>query len=288
MDSNFEEFVEHWELFRGRLVVFLGAGASKDAVNRAGQKLPTAYQLRNDLWARFKDHSSSFDPSALGLMSLEHAAAIIEASAGRIPMAEYLTDRFGCDLPLWQHLALPYLNPVSLFTTNYDELIELGYKRQPGIGPDVLCNARMPVSGRMALYKPHGSLSHMNQPIGQGGLVITQFDYLEMLAEYREMLTKAMTDFNSACVLIIGYSFGDMDIGAQLYRIRKQRGIPWYAVFPREDPQVRRMYSTRFGIEQIAMDFQEFLRELDDRVDFIPEQHKYRHMDMLRAIGEIQ
>jgi hypothetical protein len=270
------DFIDNWPLFKGRLVLFLGAGASIGAHNSNGLALPNAYDLRNRLWETFKwmNKGKAFDPSELRLMGLEHAAAIIEAKTGRKALADYLVQSFTCGEPLWQHRVLPFLDPVSIFTTNYDELIELGYKSHTNL-LDVICSDRAPMPGRTALYKPHGSLSHANQPIGKGGLVITQFDYLEMIADYRNMLRRSMNDFQSACVLLIGYSFGDMDIGAELYRIRKENdGIPWYAVFPRNDPQVRAMYSKRFGIEQINRTFDDFLAELDDHVDFIPPHLK--------------
>jgi hypothetical protein len=287
-DENLDEFVSNWPSFSGRLVVFLGAGASIGARNRKGDLLPSAYELRNELWAKFKNTDPSFDPRDLRLMSLEHAAAIVEAKIGRTILAEHLLDRFRCDKPLWQHVVLPYLKPRSLFTTNYDELIELGFKSHVD-QLDVICEDRGPVSGQSALFKPHGSLSHSNQRIGGGGLVITQFDYLEMISDYRRMVRRAMTDFKGTCVLIVGYSFGDMDIGAELYQMRKQNdGIPWYAVFPRSDPSVRTMYAKRFDIRQIDRTFDQFLAELDARVDFIPAWHKVDRIETLRTSGIIQ
>jgi hypothetical protein len=110
-----------------------------------------------------------------------------------------------------------------------------------------------------------------------------------MIADYRNMLRNAMTGFNSACVLILGYSFNDMDIGAELYTLRKQNsGIPWYAIFPRDDPQVRSMYSKRFNIEQINMTFEQFLSTLDERVNFIPPQYKHDQKKHLISMGAIQ
>jgi hypothetical protein len=99
-----------------------------------------------------------------------------------------------------------------------------------------------------------------------------------------------MTGFNNACVIIVGYSFGDMDIGAELYSLRKEgRGIPWYAIFPRNDPQVRKMYSNRFEIEQINLPFEEFLKELDDRVNFITNvELKYGRITELRSKKIVQ
>lgn len=288
-DPNFEDFVDNWSQFKNRLVVFLGAGASIGAKNASGAPLPTAYELRNILWSLFKTSpGSTFDPAELRLMSLEHAAAIIEAKTGRTLLAEQLIELFRCSLPLWQHLAMPYLKPLSIFTTNYDELIELGYKHQPE-HLDIICEDRTPIEGQRRLYKPHGSLSHSNQSVGKGGLVITQFDYFEMISEYRKMLNRSMNDFNRTCVLLVGYSFGDMDIGAELYRLRQQNsGIPWYAVFPRNDTSVRRMYSKRFQIEQINATFEDFLRDLDARINFLPANRKHDQISNLRADGLIQ
>jgi hypothetical protein len=288
-DENFDEFVSNWPVFKDRIVLFLGAGASTNAKNRRGESLPNAYGLRNQLWKVFKTTSgATFDPADLRLMSLEHAAAIIEAKIGRTALCDHLVETFLCDLPLWQHLVLPFLKPQSLFTTNYDELIELGFKRA-SVDFDVISRPREPVRGRTVLYKPHGTLTHANQAVGSGGLVITQFDYFEMIADYRLMLSQAMMGFDAACVLIAGYSFGDMDIGAQLYSLRKRNnGIPWYAIFPRNDPQVRRMYSRRFAIEQINRTLEEFLAELDNRVSFIPDHAKFHRKPELQAADFIQ
>jgi len=288
-DENFEDLISNWRHLKDRIVLFLGAGASIGARNRTAVPLFNAYELRNALWSQFKaPPDSAFDASELRLMSLEHAAAIIEAKTGRQILIEYLLDHFRCDRPLWQHAAMTWLRPKCIFTTNYDELVELGYKHNPD-PLDVICEDRSPVAGHAVLYKPHGSLSHAHQPIGKGGLVITQFDYFEMIAEYRKMLRRSMVDFGGTCVLIVGYSFADMDIGSELYRIRKEHdGIPWYAVFPRNDPSVRRMYSQKLKIEQIDRTFEQFLAELDARVELLPERFKHSKMPNLRASGVTQ
>lgn len=289
-DDNFEGFVSNWPRFKDRIVVFLGAGASVGALNKNGAPLPNAFQLRNELWEKFKvPVASAFDARDLGLMSLQHAAAIIESKTGRTPLSEYLVTRFSCSLPLWAHFALPYLNPKSIFTTNYDELIELGFTRN-GIITDVIYGDRSPRPGNEPIiYKPHGNLAQANQRVGQGGLVITQFDYLEMIADYRKMLAKAMNSFDAKCVVTIGYSFGDMDIGAELYRIRKaDDGMPWYAVFPRSDPDVRDMYRTRLGVRQINCTFSQFLTELDGRVNFLPPKAKRSQLGSLIKAGYVQ
>lgn len=288
-DDNFEDFVSNWGLFQDRLVVFLGAGASIGAKNHKNNRLPNAYDLRNAMWQKFKvAEGAPFDPEELRLMSLEHAASIIEAKVGRDQLSDYLTETFTCTKPLWSHAALPHLKSKAIFTTNYDELVELGFKGADQM-PDVICDDHLPTAHRVPIYKPHGSLSRSNEPIGKGGLVITQFDYFDMISSYRSMLKKTILGFDKKCVLIIGYSFGDMDIGSELYNLRRQSaGTPWYAIFPRADPQVKKMYSKRLGIEQINNTFEGFLRELDGRVNFIPDALKFEQKQSMIDAGLIQ
>lgn len=288
-DENFEDFVSNWPIFKDKLVVFLGAGASIGAKNSDGIELPNAYDLRNDLWKKYKHVApTEFHPEELKLMSLEHAAAIIEAKIGRDELSRYLTKTFLCKMPMWSHVALPFLNPKAIFTTNYDELVELGYKSNEQMC-DVICDDHSPTENRVAVYKPHGSLSRSNEAIGKGGLVITQFDYFDMISNYRKMLSKTINGFDKQCVLVIGYSFGDMDIGSELYKLRRESsGTPWYAIFPRADPQVKKMYSKRLGIEQINNTFEGFLSNLDERVDFIPSKHKAEHKHQMISDGRIQ
>lgn len=289
VDENFEDFVSNWPLFKSKLVVFLGAGASIGACNSDGKALPSAYELRNAIWKKYKvADGAAFDPAELRLMSLEHAAAIIEAKVGRDELSKFLTETFHCEKPLWSHIVLPALKPRAIFTTNYDELVELGYKHSSEMH-DVICDDHLPTANRVPIYKPHGSLSRSNESVGKGALVITQFDYFDMITSYRNMLRKTILGFEKSCVLVIGYSFGDMDIGSELYRLRRESsGIPWYAVFPRTDPQVKKMYSKRLGIEQINNTLEGFLASLDGRVNFIPDQYKHPNAGTLRSSGIIQ
>jgi hypothetical protein len=110
-----------------------------------------------------------------------------------------------------------------------------------------------------------------------------------MISQYRKMLNKSMSGFDESCVIVAGYSFGDMDIGSELYEIRrKSSGTNWYAIFPRNDPQVRQMYSDRLKIRQIAMTLEGFLKELDARKNFIDPKHKFGRKTHLRKSNIIQ
>jgi hypothetical protein len=209
-DANFQSLVNQLRLGeylsdnpeRKRLIVFLGAGASAGAVNKKQKKkLPTASFLRDQLWIKFMcNGDETFDTRNLGMMSLEHAAAIIEAKRDRGNLIDEIVEQFDCDGTLWQHIALRFLKPKAIFTTNYDELIENtdlreGVTQNCGKIQVIHDDISEVIAGRTPLYKPHGTLTLRNKGIGSGGLVITQFDYFSFDKEYHAMLTKFLTDF---------------------------------------------------------------------------------------------
>ena len=289
-DENLRNFVDNWPRFRNNLTVFLGAGASVGARNADGVPLPAAIGLRDELWRNFMCDAAgraAFGPHTLGMMTLEHAAALVEARSGRGALRDDLVSRFRTDRPLWHHTALPHLGPKAMFTVNYDELVEqgwrahagalsrdLGLRHRPGAGP----------AGKVPLFKPHGTLETADQPIGEGGLVITMFDYYRMIGDYQAMLQDFLASLSRTCVLFVGYAFMDMDIGAEIYSIRKKNtDVPWYAVFPRDDADVRNMYFQQFGIRQINRTAHNFFADLDDAVDFLPANWK---LDQLDALGD--
>jgi len=293
-DDNLQELAENLTNgYGGRLVLFLGAGASVGA--RANDAyLPTAVSLRDELWRRFMRRDADFDFAKLGTMSLDQAAAFAEAKVGRRPVAEYVASRFKTDKTLWQHAVLPFLEPTAIYTTNYDLLVEQAWSAQmltPAIRPVVpIFSARQNVvPDYMPLYKPHGSADRAFDPVGAGGPVITTIDYFDMVTDKQSMLDRWLADATDACVVLIGYSMTDMDIAARLYAIKKHNGgLHWYSVFPRRDSTVRKYWSERLRIRPIDRRFAEFMVDLDALINFIPCEWKYNQIATQRQRGMIQ
>lgn len=295
-DENLENFIRNWPHYRNDLTIFLGAGASVGARNVNDDQLPAAIGLRDEIWRKFMCNDAEradFGPQTLGMMSLEHAAALVEVRCGRKALRDHLVNRFKTPLPLWHHAALPLLGPKAMFTVNYDELIEQGWRAHAGsLFPNdyVLRHGPKPaVSGKVPLFKPHGTLDVSDEPIGSGGLVITMFDYYQMIGDHQAMIEQFLENLSRTCVLFIGYAFMDMDIGAEIYRIRsRNQDVPWYAVFPRDDADVRNMYRQRFGIRQINRTAHNFVADLDQAVNFLPTRWKVDQLDALQDGGLIQ
>lgn len=280
-DENFENLVHNWNDLKDDIILFLGAGASVGAKNISGEYLPNAYQLRNQIWSRFilnETERATYDFSNLSLMSLEHASTLAEIKSSRRNLELFIANKFEVQKTLWQHATLPFLNAKSIFTTNYDNLIEKGfntvnYGRQ--LTP-VYNNSTSINQNFIPLYKPHGSIDHPHSTVKEGGFVITQFDYYEIMDVREKMLKTFIEGFKNKCVIFIGYSLLDFDIASILYNFAKSnRTQSWYAVFPRNDSDVRRMLDNKFKIRQINKTFFNFMYDLDEHFNFIPDEWKF-------------
>lgn len=296
-DDNLENLIDNWRHYRDKIVLFLGAGASFGARNVRGEPLPMAWQLRDDIWREFLADSAAAaqqGPLNLGLMSLEHVAALAVVKAGPLQVRQFVADRCEVRLPLWQHAVLPFLAPRALLTPNYDDLVEIGWRVQehrPGVDrcEPVFSPLTTDPRHRVPVFKPHGSAQYFRKAVGEGGLVLTQFDYFAMIEKRDQMLRQFLGQLTDGCVVFAGYSFFDMDIASCLYQMRRaDRGVNWYAVFPRADANVRRMYEQHFGILQIDRLFDDFLAELDRRLDLFPVDWKPTQIPALVAAGRIQ
>jgi len=118
---------------------------------------------------------------------------------------------------LWQHAVLPFLAPSALFSPNFDSLIEEGWRLHAanvnvGRLRPYYRDENQDATLHIPLYKPHGTLERLYEPVGEGGLVITQFDYISMLSYRREALNNCLNNLNNACVVFIGYSFQDPSV----------------------------------------------------------------------------
>jgi hypothetical protein len=225
-------------------------------------------------------------------MTLEQVAALAQEKVGRTGLCDFVENLLENAKPLWNHATLPFLSPRAVFTTNYDDLIESGWALHHGnnsIDPceGIFSTDRRNWRDKVPVFKPHGSIGLGNKSIGEGGLVLTQFDYFEMISNNTDLVNSFLSDFESNCVLFIGYSLSDMDIGSQLWSKRNEnRDVNWYAVFPC-DNQTREMYDRRFGVRVINRKFHEFMKELDEKVDFVPEDWKFQKIQNLRDNGLI-
>ena len=189
------------ELTPERTVLFFGAGAS------LASHAPSVEKLIKNFEAKFNVPSTGY--------SLREYAGILENRYTRKRLIEELRYSFKGLHPTGSLLNLPHYLWKSLFTTNFDTLIEQCFNQQRVNLLVYESNFDFNVhehSDSMKLFKLHGSI---NKDISDGNaarIILTDADY-DHTQPFREGLyDRLKSDITGADLVIIGHSLADEDI----------------------------------------------------------------------------
>ena len=190
-------------------VLFLGSGSSIPS------GAPSVAAISSHLADTFKVDQAD--------LTLAELADIIERRRNRRSLINAVRELFNGLQPTGGLLSLPRFPWKSVYTTNYDNLIEDSYER-----------ANLPLSvyssnfdfgirdvpGALRLLKLHGTI---DKDVADGNncrLVITDTDY-ELVEEYREYLFDSLkSDLAGSDLIIVGHSLADPDIRSIIARAR--------------------------------------------------------------------
>lgn len=183
-------------------VLLFGAGSS------APSNAPTVKDLQKYFETEFGVPSDQY--------SLAEQTGIIEYQVkDRARLVRALRAKFKGLKPTGALLNLPLFEWKSIFTTNYDTLIEDCYKRRSKPVAVYSCNfdfglRREP--GSLQLFKLHGTINKDVTDGDHSRLVLTQADY-DQTSDYREQLyDRLRADIAGSHLVVIGHSLADPDI----------------------------------------------------------------------------
>lgn len=253
----------HDELYAGRVIPFLGAGASFGSRNpsktpwrasKGGDQwdvtyLPTASEL-----AECFAVEAAFPPGES--RELTKVAQYFGAIIGRAPLQRRLGEIFAFTQapgPLHEFLARAAANaPLLIVTTNYDDLIERAFTAaklpydsvihataSAGSGEVIWCPAGGTPQELLAkdldidltkvtvIYKMHGTIDRSQQP--RPHYVITEDDYIDFLTRMtrNSAIPKIFAlPFQERPFLFLGYGLCDWNLRVVLNRIDKEMRRP--------------------------------------------------------------
>lgn len=213
--------------------IVLGAGASIPS------GAPSGDELRNSLGQEFQiDNYANF--------SLSDLASLIEGRRDRSSLIQALRRRIANLQPTGGLLSLPLYPWASIFTTNYDDLLEKAFSRSHKELKVYSSNFDFQAGGLTAeqsLYKFHGTVEKDISDGHQSRMIITSRDYDEVTS-YRESLYSTLELLmQTKSILIIGNSLADQDlrnIVSEAQRIKSTSGAPgrlYVFSFQRDDDQ---------------------------------------------------
>lgn len=250
-----------------RCIVFLGAGASKEARNATGQAPPDAIALRNLLAERFLDEDAQDQTLAT---VAEYA---ISASAGRGIVFETIKNALEPFQPGDGHKLLPQFRWRMIASTNYDTLIEQAYQQVPDRlqTPVPFVKDSEPVDEKLRVVdngveylKLHGCINSIHDPEAEP--ILSNEAYASPEQNRTRLFSRLEDKAFESSIIFIGYRLDDMHIRKLVYNPRiKRTRPPWYIITP-SVKDYQRHHWERLGVQIIAARFGDFMRALDTEI----------------------
>lgn len=246
-----------------RISLFMGAGASCDVgyPNWANLFLPFAKELgttiddSTDFYRLAQYYSNKFGQAELRKRINES----INRNNIESPLLEELID----------------IGFTNLWTTNFDNAIELNYQKRKILTNKVFRDAdlsNIDFTRRINIFKMNGDVSNLE------GIVATQSDYERYVDTHRIMLMFFKRELISSTFLFIGYSFTDhlvLDCLSEISRYLGDSTTHHYTIM-KNDPinpyfkhfvdDVEHRYHIRVLLVDEYGDIPIILRELNDRI----------------------
>lgn len=190
------------ELRPDHTILLFGAGSSMPS------NAPTPQAIINHLSSRFSIPSAGFNLA-------EFTELVEQRSKDRRRMIMEVRSLFKNLKPTAGLLNLPIYDWKSIYTTNYDDLVEQAFKKKSkpiGLFTSNFDFGNTNRNAETRLYKIHGTLDKDVAFGDQSRMILTESDY-NLAQDYREhMFTALQMDMAESDLVIIGSSLSDDDI----------------------------------------------------------------------------
>ena len=247
----------------GRVVLFLGAGASVDAKRTDGTAPPLAVGLSKAISKHFL--GGSYPNEQLAWVS---ELAISASNLSEVQ--DFIAEKFNALAPADYHLLLPTFRWRGIVTTNYDRLIEEIYSKSskavqtavPFISNQDRVDEKLRSADHVGLLKIHGCVTRTHD--SDLPLILTTDQYVTH-RKNRDRLFKTFQEWAvENPIVFIGHAVQDFDIRAILLELSKELDTRprYYIVKPRASDFERNFWAEK-RVTLLSGTFEEFLREID-------------------------
>ncbi|MFD2652988.1 SIR2 family NAD-dependent protein deacylase [Brucella rhizosphaerae] len=249
-----------------RCVLFLGAGASKEARNEKGDTPPDANQLRDILADRF------FRKAMLNRDVMAVAEMAITNSGSAPQVYEEVRKAFTGFAPQTTHRLIPSFSWKAIATTNYDTIVEDAYKDVttkvqqivPLVKDDEPIDERLrEFSNPVPYLKLHGCLNHIHD--ADIPPVLSREVYSTYSKNRSRLFLRLQDMAFEHTIIFVGYRLDDSHIRDLIYNLGIGRRPRWYMVTPNAESEDISFWATK-NVEIIKAYFGEFMSALDEAI----------------------
>ena len=250
----------------GRVVLFLGAGASLEARDGQGKKAPSTKKLTELLSAKFLgEENPKFD--------LQTTSEMASLAGTDNVVFQFIKDILVDLKPTAAHALLPVFRWHTIATTNYDTLIEDSYAASAERlqNPVVRVKNMEAFEYRLArtehplqLIKLHGCIDHVHD---KDIPLILNSQHYERFSLNRDKLYNRLLELaDELPFLFVGYSLADAHVANMIHRLERIGARPeYYVVAPEVNSQIEKLWSQR-RIVTIKATFSQFMKQLDREI----------------------
>jgi tetratricopeptide (TPR) repeat protein len=249
----------------GNAILFLGAGASMGAASPKTKSLPTGQELSDLLATKFLDKNYLNQP----LMVVSELAI---SQSDLFTVQKFIHDIIEPFQPAKFHQLIPTFKWKSIYTTNYDFIIERAYENNKNKIQDlspVFRNTRyqniFKASNSLPYYKLHGCLSNINDKTLQ--LILTPEQYIDHKINREHLFNKLLEEACSFTFIFVGYSFADIEIRTILHTIEQEKeGKPRFYMIGPNIQNAEASFWENKKISSLKMTFENFITLVDNKI----------------------
>ena len=255
---------------KGEIVLLLGSGALYDAKLPDNKKIPFGDDLRDLLADNFLNGEYKDYPlSAVSQLAISEYCLF--------DVQDYIKEYFECLEPAEYHYKLAQFKWRSIYTTNYDLMVEEVYSHR-GSRPKALqklvkiysdsniVDPKKLKDNQLDFYKLHGCISRPREY--ELPFVLTIEDFNDTLSKNRQNMLKTLYERAiNYSIVFIGHSNQDHNIRSIMQDVRKDspQGQRHYLIKPGAKAAEVRFWETQ-DITILDIGFEGFLNELDTKV----------------------
>ncbi|HDM8047429.1 SIR2 family protein [Vibrio fluvialis] len=251
-------------ILEGKVILFLGSGASLGACKAGGESIPSTEELRDILASRFLDDSWKNN-------SLSEVAEISISQSDPVTVQSYIRDVFLGFLPTDFHKKIPNFRWAGIYTTNYDLLIENSYQSIDNAKQELVPIHRdsdrmdsliKDPTKQLAYTKLHGCINRISEQ--DLPLILTTDQYVTHKDGRASLFKRIIEQGTGKPILFIGHSLSDTDIREVMHEISNitsSRPRYWAVMYDFREQQRSFWESKRITL--IKGTFEEFINELD-------------------------